>query len=54
MDTSDYIKVLREEQRNEDIEVAHANADTILCNLLIELNYKDVVSEYRKIDKWFA
>ena len=37
-----------------DTEVAHSTADEILCELLLEMGYKDLVDEYNKIDKWYA
>lgn len=37
-----------------DIESDHRKADGILCDLLIELGYGDVVKEYYKIKKWYA
>jgi hypothetical protein len=48
------IEMLRQEQQNFDTEVAHANADAILCKLLISLGYTDVVDEYNKVKKWYA
>ena len=37
-----------------DLEMAHGEADDVLCALLKELGYGDVVSAYHKIDKWYA
>ncbi|MDG0556530.1 hypothetical protein [Klebsiella quasipneumoniae] len=37
-----------------DKEIAHCNADGIICELLESLGYGDVVKEYDKIDKWYA
>lgn len=54
MDKEQAISRLKEQQENGDIEIAHANADMILCELLTSLGFSDVVSEYKKIDKWFA
>lgn len=48
------IEELKVEQANPDREVAHRNADDVLCNLLIELGYEAVVDEYNKVRKWFA
>ena len=48
------IEMLKAQQENDDTEVAHANADDILCTLLEELGYADVVAEYRKVSKWYA
>ena len=48
------IEELIKQQNNEDIEVAHSNADSILCRLLESLGYSDVVREYYKVEKWYA
>lgn len=45
---------LAECQKNDDTEIAHSDADDVLCALLDELGYGDVVAEYSKVDKWFA
>jgi hypothetical protein len=37
-----------------DIEAAHGNADGILCELLTELGYADVVEAWNKVPKWYA
>lgn len=37
-----------------DNEIAHLRADDILCKLLRELGYGDVVSAFEKIEKWYA
>ena len=36
-----------------DTEMAHCNADSVLCNLLEELGYGEVVEVYNEIDKWY-
>ena len=33
-------------------EMDHFLADDILCKLLVDLGYSDVVKEYRKVEKW--
>jgi hypothetical protein len=45
---------LKELQENGDTEMAHPEADNILCDLLQTLGYDDIVSEYMKVDKWYA
>lgn len=40
--------------QNGDIEAAHADADTILCQLLTTLGYADVVEAWEKVEKWYA
>lgn len=37
-----------------DLEGAHIDADDILCELLLELGYNDVVEAYIFIDKGYA
>lgn len=41
-------------QKLYDYEVAHGEADTLLCELLTELGYKRVVEEFDKVGKWYA
>ena len=45
---------LRKLQKNENIEIAHCNADHVLCDLLETLGFKDVVQEYYKVEKWYS
>ena len=49
-----YVELLKTQQESHDREHAHTTADDILCELLLDLGYKDVVEEYEKIDKWYA
>ena len=48
------IETLQMLQQSHDTELAHIDADDVLCELLKSLGYEDVVSEYQKVDKWFA
>lgn len=48
------IEELKIQQKNKDIEIAHGKADYILCKLLIELGFKEVIVEYKKVNKWYA
>ena len=41
-------------KNNGDIEVAHLDADNILCDVLTQLGYKELVDLYKKVDKWYA
>ena len=45
---------LKELQQSDDVELSHYEADQIICNLLNDLGYTDVVKEYNKISKWYA
>lgn len=48
------ISRLKAAQESGDTECAHIEADDALCELLIDLGFKDVVDEWEKIHKWFA
>ena len=37
-----------------DIEIAHIEADKILCELLLMLGWKDVVEAWERVPKWYA
>ena len=53
INVEDYLKRLKECERY-DTECAHGRADEILCELLRELGYSDIVDAYEDIDKWYA
>ena len=46
-------KLLRLED-NGDTEDAHLEADYVLCELLNEMGFEQVVEAYEKIHKWYA
>jgi hypothetical protein len=48
------IELLKIHANNSDQEEAHYDADMVLCKLLTELGYVDVVNEWHKIEKWYA
>jgi hypothetical protein len=48
------LRELAREAKNEDTENAHVNADSILCDLLEELGYADVVYAWANVQKWYA
>ena len=52
--TDEYLQELKNLQSNRDLEIAHGHADDILCRLLIDLGFQDIVDAYHKIDKWYA
>ena len=54
MDREKALMDLRILSENDDAEVAHIQADSVLCDLLSELGYGDVVGEWQKIGKWYA
>jgi len=54
MDEQKYLAQMEEQILNDDTEMAHGIADDILCDALTALGYKNLVEEYRKIEKWYA
>ena len=51
---ADYVSKLKQAQTFKDVEIAHATADYVLCDLLDTLGYEDVVLEWKKVRKWYA
>ena len=51
---ADAIAKLKEQQSNRDFEIAHGVADDVLCDLLRELGYGEVVDEYNEVGKWYS
>lgn len=52
-----YIERMRECLQNGDIEVAHFDADAILCAALERVggdDAKELVKLYTEVDKWYA
>ena len=49
-----YVKELRALQNDSDTEKVHAVADGILCELLRDLGYGEVVDAYEQLDMWYA
>ena len=37
-----------------DTESDHGDADDLLCELLVELGYEEVIAAYKKIHKWYS
>lgn len=54
MSRDEAINKLKALQTMRDLEIAHANADDVICDLLKSLGYEEVIVEYEKIDKWYA
>lgn len=48
------VEKMKECVNNGDTEVAHIDADNILCDVLTQLGYKELVDLYEKVKKWYA
>lgn len=53
-EVQDYINRLITLQKNGDPEIGHAEADNILCEIIAQLGYTEIVKEYDKIEKWYS
>jgi len=54
MTEEEALNKMKEAVKLHDTEMAHGDADDILCDLLVSLGYVEVVNEYHKVDKWYA
>jgi hypothetical protein len=52
--TAIYKKAMIECAQSDDPETAHAYADNLLCNMLIELGYGEIVDIYNLVGKWYT
>jgi hypothetical protein len=49
-----YLEPMQQARNNMDQENAHIAADTILCELLTELGFAELIAVYDDIEKWYA
>ena len=57
IDINKYISTLKDcikESIEDDRERPHLIADGILCELLTELGYANIVELYNKVNKWYS
>ncbi len=52
----EYLVKIKQKQEKYDCdrEARHVEEDGMLCELLIKLDFKEVVSQYVKTEKWYA
>jgi len=53
-DVDTYKDRLIELQGSGDTELQHVHADEVLCDMLNDLGFKQIVDEFVKVDKWYA
>ena len=46
--------LLLKEKWNDDIEQFHIEADSLLCNMLVELGYVDGTRVFQNMPKWYS
>jgi hypothetical protein len=49
-----YLALFKNNCTSKDIEINHSEADDILCDLLNDLGYTELVNEFKKLEKWYA
>ncbi len=54
MTQDEAITELRRLQKDQDTEIAHVEADEVLCAVLKSLGCVEIVNEYEKIEEWYA
>lgn len=54
MKLDEAIERLTELRQSGDTEMAHYEADKVLCSLLRRLGYDYLVDQYEAIKKWYA
>ena len=54
MTEAEAISKLKEIKFYSDTEVAHSEADSVLCEFLEAQGFVEVVSEFQQIHKWYA
>lgn len=50
----DYLSLMQELADCSEPEHAHSKADKLLCELLTDLGYGNIVNAYEKVEKWYA
>ena len=51
-----YVALMKEQvvdSAGGDYDITHKEADDLLCRLLQELGYSEVVEVYKKVGKWY-
>lgn len=51
---SKYLERLQALQKRNEPESNHSIADEILCELLCELGYQEIVDTFKSLEKWYA
>lgn len=54
IDRDKYLKEMQACVENDYLEDSHIDADGILCRLLEELGYSDIVSLWYEVGKWYS
>ena len=55
MTTSEALEKMKSLQdENGEYETAHSEADKILCQVLTQLGFNELVSEFEKVPKWYS
>ena len=50
-----FLKRMLKETSNDDTEIAHSNADDILCEILQKIGgFDEILKAYDSVTKWYA
>ena len=50
----DYLKEMQEIAEIDDQELRHCEADDLLCRIVADLGYVEVVKVFESFGKWYA
>lgn len=50
----EYVTRLKELIEISDYEFAHSEADKVLCDLLEQLGFMEIVETWQEVGKWYA
>ena len=51
----EFLHDMQDEVENDDFEVAHTNADNILCEILDSIGgFENILEAYESVGKWYA
>lgn len=54
IDENKYLSEMKPLEDSNDQELAHGEADDLLCKMLEDLGYQSVVDSYRRVPKWYS
>lgn len=54
MHPEEFAARMREISKNGDFEVAHVDADDLMCLVLTQLGYEEGVEVFENMEKWYA
>jgi hypothetical protein len=51
---NEILQKMKELEEYDDYEMAHHDADDLLCEALIKLGQSELVESFKKVGRWYA